>query len=112
MGSGSWTVGPRASALLGVLSVVVATAHAQALPADEDRVRALPQVDVIHRTPLPGLDVPRSLYPGHAQQATDGAIERAGAGTLPEFMNRRLLGVTVNEVQGSPYQVDINYRGQ
>ena len=89
-----------------------AGAWSQDVPSADDRIRALPSVDIIHRTPLPGLEVPRSLYPGHAQQATDGAIERAGAGTLPEFMNRRLLGVTVNEVQGSPYQVDVNYRGQ
>lgn len=93
------------------LALLAAGAAAQPLPPDEDRVRALPQVDVIHRTPLPGFEGPSSLYPGHAQQATDGTIERAGAGTLPEFMNRRLVGVNVNEVQGSPYQVDVNYRG-
>ena len=97
---------------LGATALAALGAHAQSPPDDDDRVRALPQVDVIHRTPLPGFEVPASLYPGHAQQATDGAIERAGAGTLPEFMNRRLLGVNVNEVQGSPYQVDLNYRGQ
>lgn len=96
----------------GFAAALVATAaFAQPAPPEDDRVRALPQVDVIHRTPLPGFETPSSLYPGHAQQATDGTIERAGAGTLPEFMNRRLVGVTVNEVQGSPYQVDVNYRG-
>lgn len=97
---------------LGATALAALGVRAQPAPPDDDRVRTLPQVDVIHRTPLPGFDVPASLYPGHAQQATDGAIERAGAGTLPEFMNRRLLGVNVNEVQGSPYQVDVNYRGQ
>ena len=102
-----------AAAVLAFALLAGTNARSQdAAPVEGDPVYALPQVDVIHRTPLPGLDVPRSLYPGHAQQATDGAIERAGAGTLPEFMNRRLLGVTVNEVQGSPYQVDVNYRGQ
>lgn len=97
---------------LGAAALAALGAQAQTAPADDDRVRALPPVEVIHRTPLPGFDVPTALYPGHAQQATDGAIERAGAGTLPEFMNRRLPGVNVNEVQGSPYQVDVNYRGQ
>lgn len=95
-----------------LLLLVACSVQAQTAAPDEDRVRALPQVDVVHRTPLPGFDVPRSLYPGNAQQATDGAIERAGAGTLMEFMNRRLQGVSVNEVQGNPSQVDLLYRGQ
>ncbi|MBC5784819.1 TonB-dependent receptor [Ramlibacter sp. USB13] len=67
---------------------------------------------VIHRTPLPGFDVPQARYPGNAQQATDAEIERAGAGSLPEFMNRRLQGVTATDVQGSPFQREITYRGQ
>nr|WP_236599966.1 TonB-dependent receptor [Ramlibacter alkalitolerans] len=77
-----------------------------------ERESTLPEVRVIPRTPLPGFETPRALYPGNAQQASDLEIERAGAPNLPEFMNRRLPGVIVNEVQGSPYQVDLTYRGQ
>ncbi len=38
-------------------------------------------------------------------------IERSGALDLSDFLNRRLNGVTVNEIQGNPFQPDINYRG-
>ena len=27
------------------------------------------------------------------------------------FLNQRLTGVTVNEIQGNPFQADVNYRG-
>lgn len=81
----------------------------QAQPGDV--VHMLDQVQVLGQTPLPGLVQQRDRYPGNVQLADDGAIERAKTANLPEFMSRQLTGVTVNEVQGSPFQVDVNYRG-
>ena len=91
---------------------VAAWAAASASLAQDDPVRTLPEVRVIQRTPMPGFDVPQAQYPANAQQATDADIERAGADSLPEFMNRRLTGVTASDVQGSPFQREISYRGQ
>src|SRR3978361_1180841 len=71
-----------------------------------DVVHALQPVEVLGQTPLPGLVLQRDLYPGNGQLADDAAMERAKSANLPEFMNRQLTGVTVNEVQGSPFQVD------
>jgi outer membrane receptor protein involved in Fe transport len=84
-------------------------AFAQAPQADA--VHALQPVEILGQTPLPGLVQSPQRYPGHVQLADDAAIERAKNANLPEFMNRQLAGVTVNEVQGSPFQVDVNYRG-
>jgi outer membrane receptor protein involved in Fe transport len=87
-------------------------ALAQTQASEGDAVRSLRPVEVLGQTPLPGLVQSIRQYPGNAQLADDGAIERAHSTNLPEFMNRQLTGVTVNEVQGSPFQVDVNYRGQ
>ncbi|MDB5860712.1 MAG: TonB-dependent receptor [Ramlibacter sp.] len=92
-------------ALAAVAGAIAAGAQAQV-------VHTLPPVEVIQQMPLPGFEIPRALYPGNAQQAGAAGMREAGAGTLPEFMNRRLVGVTASEVQGSPFQVDISYRGQ
>ena len=35
----------------------------------------------------------------------------SGALGLADFLNRRLNGVYLNEVQGNPFQADLNYRG-
>lgn len=87
-------------------------AFAQAPPDGvTDVVRSLPRVEILGQTPLPGLVQSLQRYPGNAQLADDGAIERSRSANLPEFMNRQLTGVSVNEVQGSPFQVDVNYRG-
>jgi outer membrane receptor protein involved in Fe transport len=99
---------PGGGCLLG-LAALCASSAALAQP---DPIRTLPEVVVVPRSPLPGFDVPLNRFPGNAQQATDGTIERAGADTLTEFMNRRLVGVSASEVQGSPYQTEISYRGQ
>ena len=111
VGSTAWVV--LAYAALG--SAAQPQAQAQSQPATSvpsGSVPLLGQIDVIGRTPLPGPTGERDRYPGNVQLADDAAIERAGGGSLPEFMNRQLQGVTVNEVQGSPFQVDVNYRGQ
>lgn len=87
------------------VSVLAGTASAQ-------EERTLPEVRVIQQAPLPGFGIPRALYPGNAQQAGEAERRNSGATNLPEFMNQRLQGVTANDVQGSPFQVDILYRGQ
>ncbi|MGB3071730.1 MAG: Plug domain-containing protein, partial [Ottowia sp.] len=85
---------------------------AVAAQTDDDRVHSLPQVDVVQQAPLPGLEMPLSEYPGHVQQADDAAIERSGSTNLADFLNRQFTGVTAADIQGSPYQIDLSYRGQ
>src|SRR4029077_5350759 len=49
--------------------------------------------------------------PAPAQTALSAEIINSGALDLADFLNRRLTSVFVNEMQGNPFQPDINYRG-
>ena len=49
--------------------------------------------------------------PAPVQTATARDIEESGALNLADFLNRRLDSVYVNEIQGNPFQPDVNYRG-
>ncbi len=69
------------------------------------------KLDVIATTPLPGVDLEPQEIPSPAQAATRRDIEMSGALDLSDFLNRRLSGVYVNEIQGNPFQPDVNYRG-
>jgi outer membrane receptor protein involved in Fe transport len=69
------------------------------------------KVDVIAATPLPGVELEPGEIPTPVQSATRQEIEMSGALNLPDFLNRRLSGVYVNEIQGNPFQPDVNYRG-
>jgi outer membrane receptor protein involved in Fe transport len=69
------------------------------------------KMDVIATTPLPGVDLEPNEIPTPVQAATRRDIEMSGALNMSDFLNRRLSGVYVNEIQGNPFQPDVNYRG-
>lgn len=69
------------------------------------------RVDVVATTPLPGVELARDEIPAPVQTATAADLEQSGATDLSDFMNRRLNGVYLNEMQGNPFQPDVNYRG-
>ena len=71
----------------------------------------LPPVDVISVRPLPGTDVPREHVPANIQTIDAADVQRSQSINLPEAMLRYLPSVNVNEVQGNPFQLDVNYRG-
>ncbi|MFZ2650666.1 MAG: TonB-dependent receptor [Burkholderiaceae bacterium] len=82
-----------------------------ALPADAQQATVLPPVEVIRATPVPGLGVPKDQIPGNVQSASDRSLRDAQSLNLPDFLATRMSSIAVNEVQGNPYQLDVNYRG-
>jgi outer membrane receptor protein involved in Fe transport len=73
--------------------------------------QTVPQVNVVGTTPLPGFSQPKKEIPANVQSATSNDLERSGSIDLSGFMNRDLGSVHVNENQGNPFQMDVNYRG-
>ncbi len=68
-------------------------------------------ITVVGTTPLAGVGLERDQLPVTAQTANAFDLEQSGATNLGDFLNRRLNGVFVNEVQSNPFQPDVNYRG-
>jgi len=95
-------------------ALAIAIAAAFAAPALADNPAATletPNVNVIGSTPLPGLGTPIEKFPGNVQSATDRDIRRTQALSLPDLLTTQMPSVNVNDVQGNPYQPDLNYRG-
>ncbi len=69
------------------------------------------KVDVVSATPLSGTDLDINQIAGPVQTATAADIASSGALELGDLMNRRLNGVYLNEMQGNPFQPDVNFRG-
>ena len=96
------------------MASVTSVAHSQQAATTAQPVRlthALAPVEIISATPLPGLGQPLNEIAAPVQSATKANIERSGALDLSDFMNRNLGSVHVNDMQGNPHQMDVNYRG-
>lgn len=79
--------------------------------AESKPEQQLPKVEVVGTSPLPGIGIERNKLPYDVQSVSDEDVYRSQTLNLTEFMARNLSGVNVNEVQGSPFQADITYRG-
>lgn len=74
-------------------------------------VTRLPEVDVVVPTPVPGTGVPRDQIPSNVQIVTDKRLRQTQSTNLPDLLGSQLGSVGVNEIQGNPYQLDVNFRG-
>ena len=73
--------------------------------------RSRSTIDVVDTTPLPGVDLTLDQIAAPVQSITQLDLARSGALDLSDLLNRRLNGVHMNEIQGNPFQSDLNYRG-
>ena len=82
-----------------------------ALQAQTAPVTTLAPVEVIGTSPLPGTGVPKDQVPSNVQSADAKRLRQLQSLNLPEFMASQLASVNINETQGNPFQMDVNYRG-
>jgi outer membrane receptor protein involved in Fe transport len=101
-----------AGALGVVLFPAVVSASATAEPETQDTQEApVARVEVIGTVPFAeGGSDPR-LLPYGVQTLGRAALRDAAGANLVDTMARRLHGVNVNEISGSPFQTDLSYRG-
>ena len=71
----------------------------------------LPEVEVIGVTPMPGTGVARDRVPAAVQTITDEDIDALQPRNLTDLVEQTLRGVSVTDVQNSPYQQNLSYRG-
>jgi outer membrane receptor protein involved in Fe transport len=69
------------------------------------------RVEVIGTSPLPGQGIDRNLLPYSTQLVRRSAIDEAQPENLTDYMARRMPGMQVNDIQGSPLQSDLSFRG-
>ena len=109
------TPSPKFSLIaLSVMAMFAGTALAQTTgekTADNKADKSLPQVEVVGTSPLPGIGIEKDKLPYDVQTVNSEQMYQSQTLNLTDFMSRNLLGVNINEVQGSPFQADITYRG-
>lgn len=71
----------------------------------------LPTVEIIGTSPVLGSGIDRDKVPASLHSLTDRDIAREGAADLPGTLERRLSNVNITDVEGSPFQPDVQFRG-
>jgi len=77
-----------------------------------DVVGTLPAVEVVGVSPVASFNMPLNQYPGNIQVLRENDIESQKSSSFSELLGRSAASVNLNEIQGNPFQLDLNYRGQ
>lgn len=85
--------------------------QAQQAQQAPERQAEMHTVEIIGVTPLPGLGLARNRVPANVQTLDSLAATGPASANLPDAINRHLGSVFVNEIQGNPFQPDLNFRG-
>lgn len=88
-------------ASLPLLASALVLGGAAATAAAEDEVAP---IEIIGVTPMPGTGVERDRVPTAVQTLESSDFETFAPRNLTGLMEQRLSGVTVKDVQNSPYQ--------
>ncbi len=100
-----------APARTAIAQAIAAALAALCLPAQAQTVVTTERIEVVGTTPLSGVGVPRLHLPANVQSLDAQRMEDAESLHVADQMLRQVPAVTVNEIQGNPFQMDLNYRG-
>lgn len=100
---------------IGILGIVIGmpaiALGQQSQKQQSQQTIKLPEIEVIGVTPVHGVGVPKSKFPGNVQNATGQEINESQSVGLGEYMNENLGSVYINEAQSNPLQPNVSYRG-
>ena len=68
-------------------------------------------IDVYSSSPLPSIGLPKNMVPANIQTIKASELNAQSGVTIADYMVNNLQGVTVNEVGGNPFQLELNFRG-
>ena len=99
--------------ILGAVFGVVLAPAGAATPEPQSEAQAAPaaRVEVVGVVPFADTGSDPRLLPYPVQTLDRDALRDTAGGNLVATMARRLQGVNVNEISGSPFQADVTYRG-
>ncbi len=102
---------PQKHTVIAVAIAALFTSHAAFADEAQKADKQLKEVEVVGTSPLPGLGIEEDKLPYDVQSVNAEQLYNSQTMNLTEFMSRNLSGVNINDIQGSPFQADITYRG-
>jgi iron complex outermembrane receptor protein len=79
--------------------------------AETPAATTLPTTEVVGTSPLLGSGIDRDKVPANVRSFSANDLRREGTSDLTGTLQRRVPGVTINDVQANPFQPDVQFRG-
>ena len=92
----------------GILLVFMILPYTALAADDEIRTGT---IDVYSSSPLPSIGLPKNMVPANIQTINSEQLNTQAGVSVADYMVNNLQGVTVNEVGGNPFQLELNFRG-
>ncbi len=106
----SWQSATRAPVMSGVMLVACACGAPSNAAENIAAPFELPEITVVTTTPVGGTGIALDKYPGNVQILNYKDLPQ-DARTLADTLNEAAGSMSINDTQGNPYVVDLNYRG-
>ncbi len=87
------------------LSLILVEAHAQ------EKIFVAPDVNIISVTPVQGVGIDSTRVPSNVQNFSDKVLREKKNFSVVETLNREATGISISNLNSSPMQNDINFRG-
>lgn len=97
---------------LALILMATAGMQARAGVSDADTGATVTRIEVVGALPFLDGEIGRDTLPYTVQMLDRSALGGSQSERLTDALARRLNGVNVNEIAGSPFQADVSYRGQ
>ncbi len=104
-------VARRRALAVALVAIACPAAPQVAMAANPTEALETPAVDVVGTTPLPGLATPIRDVPANVQIFSGRDVGQQRSTNVGEYLEDNPTSVSINAVQGNPFQADINYRG-
>ena len=93
------------------LSAIVALALASSASLVAAEKMTTGTINVFSVTPLPSIGLPLNMIPANIQIVDPKGVANQTGVSIADYMQNNMLGVTVSEMGGNPWQPEINFRG-
>ena len=93
--------------LKSILSMILLLSFAKNAFSQEK----IDDIEVIGISPLPGIEIDRNKIPNASQSLREIDLDSSTGTTIVDLLGEKLTGVTIKDVQNSPFQKNIDYRG-
>lgn len=94
-----------------LLAQNIASKSVLATKPSQVEIDNIESIEVIANTPGLGAQIDKNTLAYNVQTATGAQIENTGALNLADFLQNNFTSVHINDNQGNPFQMDLNFRG-